>query len=392
MTNQNNYAALRPAALLQRAEFSSGPCPKRPNWDIHNLNLDTMGRSHRSSIGKKTLSRAIELSKSTLNVPNDWLVGIVPASDTGAFEMAMWNMLGERGVDALAWESFGKDWVKDIQSELKLEDVRVFTADYGQLPDLTKIDFSRDVTFTWNGTTSGVRVPNGDFIPSDREGLVFCDATSAVYGHDLDWDKLDVVTWSWQKALGSEGAHGMLMLSPRAVNRLENYSTDRPLPKIFRIKKGNKVNASIFEGATINTPSMLAVADFIDALEWVEKIGGCSATQARAKANYDVIDAWVEKSPWIDFLAENANERSYTSVCLKFVAPEFTALDNNAQSAFAKAIVKRLEKEKAAYDIGSYRDAPTGLRIWCGPTVEPRDLECLTQWINWAYNEELSSL
>ena len=387
MTKQNTAPAVKPVNTPACPNFSSGPCPKRPGWDISKLKLDTMGRSHRAKVGKDALKAAIDKAASTLGVPDDWKVGIVPASDTGAFEMAMWSMLGERGVDALAWESFGSGWVTDAQKQLKLEDLRILKAGYGALPNLDEVDFSRDVLFTWNGTTSGVKVPNGDFIPSDREGLVFCDATSAVYAQDMPWDKLDVVTWSWQKALGSEGGHGMLMLSPRAVERLESYTPDRALPKIFRLTKGGKLIDGIFKGATINTPSMLAVSDFLDAIEWVETVGGAQGTIKRANDNFAVIEQWVAQTDWVDFLAEKEETRSNSSVCLSFVSDSFTALSEEDQAAFAKKFVKLLEEEGVAYDIGAYRDAPAGLRIWCGPTVEASDLQALTPWLDWAYNE-----
>ncbi|MEO0919458.1 MAG: phosphoserine transaminase, partial [Pseudomonadota bacterium] len=364
----------------------------RPGWSADQLDAASLGRSHRAKIGKSKLKEAIELTREVLRVPADYKIGIVPASDTGAFEMAMWTMLGERGVDLLAWESFGAGWVTDAVKQLKLPDQRTITADYGVLPDLGEIDFSRDVVFTWNGTTSGVRVPNGDFIPADREGLTLCDATSAAFAQDLDFAKLDVVTFSWQKVLGGEGAHGVLILSPRAVERLESYTPAWPLPKIFRLTKGGKLIDGIFEGATINTPSMLCVEDYLDALNWAKSVGGLEGLQARADANFAAIQSYVDQADWLENLAVDPATRSNTSVCLKFVDPAVTALPEAEQAAFAKGIVSLLDKQGVAYDIGAYRDAPPGLRIWAGGTVETSDLEALMPWIGWAFEQQLATL
>ncbi|HEX6861095.1 MAG TPA: phosphoserine transaminase [Caulobacteraceae bacterium] len=372
---------LRPA----RPEFSSGPCAKRPGWTPENLGNAVLGRSHRSKIGKARLKEAIDRTRAVLQVPDDFLIGIVPGSDTGAVEMAMWSMLGPRPVQLLAFESFGKDWVTDVTKQLKLPNVEVLDAPYGRLPDLTKVRADADLVFTWNGTTSGVRVPNADFIPADREGIVICDATSAAFAQKLDWAKLDVVTFSWQKALGGEGAHGMLILGPRAVARLESYTPAWPMPKLFRMTKAGKVTLDLFEGATINTPSMLAVEDAIDALKWAESIGGLAGMQGRADANLKVLEDWVAKTGWVDFLAEDKAIRSNTSVCLKVVDPKITALSDDAQADFAKKLAGVLEKEGVAYDIAGYRDAPAGLRIWCGATVEASDLKALTPWLDWAF-------
>ncbi|MAW86157.1 MAG: phosphoserine transaminase [Phyllobacteriaceae bacterium] len=379
---------MRPA----NPNFSSGPCAKRPGWSLEALADAALGRSHRAKIGKAKLAEAIELTRAVLNVPADYRIGIVPASDTGAVEMAMWSLLGERGVDMVAWESFGAGWVTDAVKQLKLEDVRKFEAGYGDLPDLSAIDFDRDVVFTWNGTTSGVRVPNGDFIPADRKGLTICDATSAAFAQDLAFDKLDVVTFSWQKVLGGEAAHGMLILSPRAVARLESYQPKWPLPKIFRMTKGGKLIEGIFKGETINTPSMLAVEDYLDALKWAQSIGGLPALIARADANAKVINDFAEKSGWLANLAKDPATRSNTSVCLTITDPEITALDADAQAAFAKALVSALDKEGVAHDIGAYRDAPSGLRIWAGATVEASDLEALMPWLEWAFRTQKAAL
>jgi phosphoserine aminotransferase len=372
---------LRPA----RPEFSSGPCAKRPGWDTQNLNNAVLGRSHRSKIGKARLKEAIDRTRAVLKVPDDFLIGIVPGSDTGAVEMAMWSMLGARPVQLLAFESFGKDWVTDVTKQLKLPNVEVLDAPYGQLPDTSKVRPDADLVFTWNGTTSGVRVPNADFISADREGIVICDATSAAFAQKLEWDKLDAVTFSWQKALGGEGAHGVLILSPRAVARLESYTPAWPMPKLFRMTKGGKVSLDIFEGATINTPSMLCVEDAIDALKWAEGIGGLAEMQGRADRNLAALERWVEKTGWVDFLAEDKAIRSNTSVCLKVVDPKITGLSDDAQADFAKKLAGVLEKEGVALDIGGYRDAPAGLRIWCGATVETSDVEALTPWLDWAF-------
>jgi len=374
----------KPAMRPARAEFSSGPCAKRPGWTPENLTNAVLGRSHRSKLGKARLKDAIDRTRQVLQVPDDYLIGIVPGSDTGAVEMAMWSMLGARPVQLLAFESFGKDWVTDVTKQLKIE-AEVLSAPYGELPDLSKVRKDADLVFTWNGTTSGVRVPNGDFIADDREGVTICDATSAAFAQDLPWAKLDVVTFSWQKALGGEAAHGVLILSPHAVARLESYAPAWPMPKLFRMTKGGKVNLEIFEGATINTPSMLCVEDAIDALKWAERIGGLTEMRRRADANLDVLARWVEKTPWVEFLAADPATRSNTSVCLKVVDPKVTALDEAAQADFAKKLAAALEKEGVALDIGGYRDAPPGLRIWCGATVETSDLEALTPWLDWAF-------
>ena len=381
-----------PAVKPANPNFSSGPCAKRPGWTLDALANALVGRSHRAKPAKARIEKAITLTRELLEVPADYLIGIVPASDTGAVEMALWSMLGARPVDMLAWESFGEGWVTDVQKQLKLADARIIKAPYGQLPDLTQVDFSHDVVFTWNGTTSGVRVPNADWIPADREGLTFCDATSAAFAQNLDFSKLDVVTFSWQKALGGEAAHGILILSPRAVERLETFKPDRPLPKIFRMTKGGKLMADIFEGATINTVSMLCVEDAVDAMEWGKSIGGLKAMQARADANFKVLSDWVEKSDWAAFLAEKPETRSNTSVCLVIKDAAITGLDDDKQAAFAKAIVSRLDKAGVAYDIGGYRDAPTGLRIWAGSTIEASDLKALVGWLDFAFATEKAAL
>lgn len=375
----------KPAVRPANAHFSSGPCAKRPGYSLTHLENAVLGRSHRSGVGKARLKLAIEKTKSILGIPDDYLVGIMPASDTGAFEAAMWSLLGSRGVDVLAFESFGKGWVTDITKQLKLDDVRVLDADYGTLPDLASVDFSRDVVLTWNGTTSGVRVPNGDWIAADREGLTLVDATSAVFAQEIPWDKVDVLTFSWQKVMGGEGQHGMLVLSPRAVARLESYTPPWPMPKIFRLTKGGKIIDGIFTGATINTPSMLALEDYIDGLTWLESIGGLDAAIARADQNAKVLNDWMDRTDWIANLADSPETASNTSVCLKIVDETVGALDGDAQAAFAKRIVKLLEEEGTALDIGSYRDAPAGLRIWAGATVEASDLEALTAWLDWAF-------
>jgi phosphoserine aminotransferase len=372
--------------------FSSGPCAKRPGWSLQALTDAVLGRSHRSKIGKAKLKRAIDLTREVLEAPADYRIGIVPASDTGAVEMALWSLLGPRPVTMLAWESFGEGWVSDVQKELKLKDVTVLKAPYGALPDLAKVDSNSDVVFTWNGTTSGARVPNADWIKADRQGLTICDATSAAFAQKLDWKKLDVVTFSWQKALGGEAAHGMIVLSPRAVARLESHTPAWPLPKIFRMTKGGKLNEEIFEGATINTPSMLCVEDYLDTLSWGKSIGGLNALMARADANAGAIAEWVARTPWIEFLASDPAIRSNTSVCLKVVDPAVLKLAPDAQAKFVKGIAVALEKEGIAYDIDAYRDAPSGLRIWCGATVEQADVEALTLWLDWAYAEAKAAL
>ena len=365
--------------------FSSGPCAKRPGWSPQALSDAVLGRSHRSKIGKAKLKRAIDLTREVLQVPADYRIGIVPASDTGAVEMVLWSLLGPRPVTMLAWESFGEGWVSDVVKELKLKDATVLRAPYGELPDLSAIDPSHDVVFTWNGTTSGVRVPNADWIAADRQGLAICDATSAAFAQPLDWPKLDVVTFSWQKVLGGEAAHGMLILSPRAVARLESYSPSWPVPKIFRMTKGGKLIEGIFQGETINTPSMLCVEDYLDTLAWAQSIGGLKALNARADANAKAVADWVAHTDWIDFLAHDPALRSNTSVCLKVVDPAVSRLPADAQAAFVKSLAAALEKEGVAYDVDAYRDAPPGLRIWCGSTIERSDVEALTQWLDWAH-------
>ncbi len=372
--------------------FSSGPCSKRPGWTLDALSDAALGRSHRAKIGKAKLKQAIDLTREILNVPADYRIGIVPASDTGAVEMALWSLLGERGVDILAWESFGAGWVTDVTKQLKLADVRRFESDYGLLPNLDEVDFDRDVVFTWNGTTSGVRVENADFIPADRQGLTICDATSAAFAQELDFSKLDVVTFSWQKVLGGEGGHGILILSPRAVARLENYVPAWPLPKIFRLTKGSKLIEGIFVGETINTPSMLCVEDYIDALNWAKSLGGLKALIARANANAKVIFDFVDANAWIANLAIKDETRSNTSVCLKIVDESVVALDADAQAAFAKGMVSALEKEGVAFDIGAYRDAPSGLRVWAGATIEQADMQALMPWLTWAFETQKATL
>ena len=368
----------RPASRPARAHFSSGPCAKRPGWTPDQLATESLGRSHRSKIGKARLKLAIQLTREVLQVPDTHLIGIVPASDTGAYEMAMWTMLGARPVTMTAWESFGEGWVTDAVKQLKLTDCTVVNAQYGELPDLTRIPQSHDIGFTWNGTTSGVRVPNGDWIRDDREGLMLCDATSAVFAQELPWAKLDVVTYSWQKVLGGEGGHGMLILGPRAVERLESYTPPWPLPKIFRLTSKGKLIAGIFEGETINTPSMLAVEDYIDALTWAQGIGGLQELYARADGNAAALDRWVEATPWVEHLAKEPGTRSNTSVCLTLpgAAPDVP-----------KAMAALLEKEGVAFDIGGYRDAPPGLRVWCGATVDTADVVALGPWLEWAYEQ-----
>ena len=382
----------KPATRPNCANFSSGPCAKRPGWTLEALKSAALGRSHRSKLGKAKLADVIERTRKVLAIPADYRIGIVPASDTGAVEMAMWSLLGARGVDLLSWESFGDGWVTDAVKQLKLKDARTLKAGYGALPDLKSVDFDNDVLFTWNGTTSGVRVPNGDWIPADRKGLTICDATSAAFAMKLPWDKLDVTTWSWQKVLGGEGQHGMLVLSPRAAERLTTYTPAWPLPKIFRLTQGGKLIEGVFKGETINTPSMLAVEDAIDGLAWAESLGGLSALIARSEKNLAAIEAWATRTPWVGFLAEDKAIRSCTSVCLVIKDPAVTALDAEAKAAFSKKMVAALEAEKVAYDIDAYRDAPPGLRIWAGATVETADLEALFPWLEWAFAEAKASL
>ena len=382
----------KPTVRPRVPHFSSGPCAKRPGWSLQALSDAFLGRSHRSKPGKAKLKRAIDLTREVLQVPADYRIGIVPASDTGAVEMALWSLLGPRPVTMLAWESFGEGWVSDVAKQLKLKNASVLKADYGELPDLGKIDPNNDIVFTWNGTTSGVRVPNADWIAADRTGLSICDATSAAFAQALDWPKLDVCTFSWQKALGGEAAHGMLILSPRAVARLEGYTPPWPLPKIFRMTKGGALIEGIFHGETINTPSMLCVEDYLDALEWAKATGGLAALRARTDANAGVIADWVARTSWVDFLAHDPSVRSNTSVCLKVVDPAVNRLSREAQTAFSKTIAAALEDEGVAYDTAAYRDAPPGLRIWCGSTVERTDLEVLTPWLDWAFAKAKDSL
>jgi len=378
---------MKPTTLPKNPSFSSGPCAKRPGWNLDGLKDAAVGRSHRSKIAKTKLVEVIERSKKVLGIPSDYVLGIVPASDTGAIEMALWSLLGERGVDVLAWESFGSSWASDCKGQLKLTDLRVIKADYGKLPDLTQADWNRDVVFTWNGTTSGVRVANGDWIAADRKGLAICDATSAAFAMDVAWSKLDVVTWSWQKVLGGEGAHGMIALSPRAVARLQSFTPPRPLPKIFQLSKGGKLIDGIFQGETINTVSLLCVEDALDGLKWAESIGGLQGLMTRSKANLAAIEAWVAKSSWVGFLAADPATRSNTSICLKVADPAYTALSAEGQEKHVKTIVSTLDKAGAAYDIGAYRDAPPGLRVWGGATVETADIQALLPWLDWAYGE-----
>lgn len=376
----------KPSQRPSNPRFSSGPCAKRPGWNPDAIGDAFLGRSHRSKEGKARLKLAISKTRELLGLPADYHIGIMPGSDTGAFEAALWSLLGARGVDVLAWESFGKGWVTDVVKHLRVEDVRVIEADYGTLPDLGAVDFSRDVVFTWNGTTSGVRVPDGRWIADNREGLTLIDATSAIFAQPIDWAKADVVTYSWQKVLGGEGAHGMLILSPRAVARLESHTPPWPLPKLFRLVKKGKVDAAIFEGETINTPSMLCVEDYLDALAWAETVDGLQGLMARANANAGVLFDWIARTPWVANLAIDPATRSNTSVCLKIVDPEVLALPAAEQAAFVKALALRLEAEGVAFDIGSYRDAPPGLRIWTGATVETGDLVALTPWLDWAFS------
>ena len=383
---------MKPTHRPRRPHFSSGPCAKRPGWTPGALDQALVGRSHRSKPGKAKLREAIDRTRVLLGVPDDHRIAIVPASDTGAMEMAMWSLLGARPVDMLAWESFGQGWVTDVAKQLKLDDARIMTADYGRIVDLSAVDPDHDVVFTWNGTTSGVKVPDGEWIADDRAGLTICDATSAAFAMDLPWPKLDVVTYSWQKVLGGEAAHGVLIVSPRAVERLESYTPPWPLPKIFRLTKGGKLIEGVFEGATINTPSLLCVEDYLDALAWADGVGGLAGLIGRAEGNLAVLEAWVANTGWVDFLAADKAIRSSTSVCLKIVDPWFASLDADAQAAVPKKVAGLLDAEGVAHDIGGYRDAPPGLRIWCGGTVERADLEALTPWLDWAYEQVKSEL
>jgi phosphoserine aminotransferase len=384
--------ALKPALRPANPQFSSGPCAKFPGWSLDHLKGAALGRSHRAKPGKAKLQEAIDKTRAVLGVPDSHLIGIVPASDTGAVEMAMWSLLGQRGVDMVAWESFGEGWITDAVKQLKLADCRSITAPYGRLPDLSSIDFGRDVVFTWNGTTSGVRVPDAGFIPADRKGLTICDATSSAFAQDMDFSKLDVVTFSWQKVLGGEAAHGMLILGPRAVERLVTYKPAWPLPKIFRLTSGGKLIDGIFKGETINTPSMLCVEDYIAALDWAASIGGLRGLMARADANAAALNAFVDARPWIANLAEVEATRSNTSVCLKIIDPDVLALDAEGQAAFAKGMTSLLEKENVALDAGAYRDAPPGLRIWCGSTVETSNVQALLPWLDWAFATQKAAL
>ncbi|WP_340109140.1 phosphoserine transaminase [Pikeienuella sp. HZG-20] len=383
----------KPHGKPVRPEFSSGPCPKHPDWSLEAVAAKAfLGRSHRAAGPKAQLKAAVDRTAALLGVPEGYRVGVTPASDTGAVEMALWGLLGPRPVDVLVWESFGAGWAANVQKQLKLDDVNILKAEYGALPDLSAVRPEADVVFTWNGTTSGARIPNADWIAADRAGLTICDATSAAFAQGLDWPKLDVVTFSWQKVLGGEGAHGVIVLSPRAVERLESFTPDRPLPKIFRLTKGGALIEGVFRGETINTPSMLAVADYIDALDWAERVGGLPALRARADANFAALQGWVDRTSWIENLVAAPANRSNTSVCLRITDPEVAALDDAAQRAFCKRMVARLEAEEAAYDIGGYRDAPPGLRIWCGATVDTADIEALTPWLDWAFAAEKAAL
>ncbi len=378
---------MKPTVKPNNPCFSSGPCAKRPGWTLDALKGAALGRSHRAKIGKQKLKEVIDRSKALLGIPEDYVLGIVPASDTGAVEMALWSLLGPRPVEVLVWESFGKGWAGDAKKQLKLADLNVTEVGYGELPDLSKVDWAKDVIFTWNGTTSGVRVPNADWIPDNREGLAICDATSAVFAMNVPFNKLDVVTWSWQKVLGGEGGHGMIALSPRAVERLTTYKPDRPLPKIFQMTKDGKLIDGIFVGDTINTPSMLCVEDAIDGLKWAESIGGLSALVKRSEENLSILTEWASKSPWITFLCADTKSRSCTSICFKITDPWYLGLNEEAQQKAAKDLVALLDKEAVAYDIGAYRDAPAGLRIWGGATIEPSDTKALTPWLDWAWAE-----
>jgi phosphoserine aminotransferase len=378
---------MRPTTLPTNPCFSSGPCAKRPGWSLDALKDAFLGRSHRAKHGTAKLREVIERSKSILEIPSEFVLGIVPASDTGAIEMALWSLLGARGVDVVAWESFGSGWANDCKTQLKLSDLRVLQAGYGKLPPLSEVDWQHDVIFTWNGTTSGVKVPDADWIPYDREGLAICDATSATFAMEIPWQKLDVVTWSWQKVLGGEGAHGMIALSPRAVHRLENFTPPRPLPKIFQLTKGGKLITGIFQGETINTPSLLCVEDALDGLKWAESVGSLKGLIARSTANFKTINDWVGKSSWAGFLAEDPSTRSNTSICLRVKDPVYTQLSVENQARHVKSIVSALDQAGAAYDIGAYRDAPPGFRIWGGATVESGDIAALLPWLDWAYDE-----
>jgi len=377
----------KPGVYPENPNFSSGPCTKRAKWDVNILHQALVGRSHRSKQGKAKIKEAIELTREILQIPEDYRIGIITGSNTGAFEAALWSVLGERGVDVFAWESFGFGWVTDITKQLKLEDIRVFKEDYGKIPDLTQADCDRDIVFVWNGTTSGVRVANADWIQNDRGGLTICDATSGAFAYELPWDKLDITTLSWQKVMGGEAGHGMIILSPRAVARLENYTPSWPLPKIFRMIKNGKLDEKMFVDSPINTPSMLCVEDYIDTLKWADSIGGLTGLVGRVKDNFTTLANWVQSTDWIDFLAKDKDFRSYTSVCLKVTAPWFLELPEEEQAAVIKKITGLLDQEGVAYDIGAYRDAPSGFRVWCCATVETKDIQALTNWLNWAYQQ-----
>ena len=388
MTSQPTKPQVRPA----NPRFSSGPCSKYPGWSLDALKNAPLGFSHRAKVGKSRLKQAIDETKALLELPQDYRVAVVPASDTGAVEMCLWSMLGARPVDVFAWEAFSKDWVTDVVKQLKLKDANVYTADYGKLPDLSQANPKHDIVFAWNGTTSGVRVPNGDWIADDREGLTICDATSAVFAQDMAWEKLDVITYSWQKVLGGEAAHGMLILSPKAVERLESFTPDRALPKLFRMTKNGKINEALFEGATINTPSMLCVEDYLAALNWARSVGGQAGMIDRANKNAAALSAWIEKTAWADFLAEEPATRTNTGVCVKITDPDFIAADEQTRYAVCKDLAGLLEKEGVAYDINGYRDAPPGLRIWCGSTVETADIEALCPWLDYAWAQVKATL
>lgn len=382
---------VKPVTKPNCPNFSSGPCAKRPGWALDVLKNAYIGRSHRAAGGKAKLKEVIDYHRKTLSIPDDYLIAIVPASDTGAIEMAMWSMLGERGVDVLVWENFSNDWMIDVVNQLKIPDARTFKADYGQIPDLTQIDTDRDVVFVWNGTTSGVRLPHTDWIKAERKGLTFCDATSAVYAYEMDWSKLDITTWSWQKVLGGEAAHGMLVLSPRAVQRLTSYKPDRALPKIFRMTKKSELNEGLFKGETINTPSLLAVEDCLDALKWVDTLGGWKATEKRCLENLKVVENWVAKTSWAEFLPASEDIRSRTSICIKIVDPWFNGFDEDTQKSMIKDMTKLLDKENAGYDLAHYATAPAGFRLWGGATVEASDMSSVLPWIDWAYHEVKAS-
>ena len=382
----------RPLVKPIRPEFSSGPCAKRPGWSLNILKESSLGRSHRHKVCKNKLKEVIDLTKSILKVPDDYLVGIVPGSDTGAIEIAMWNILGLKPVTMLVWDSFGADWAKDIQLELKLKDLDIIKEDYGKLPNLNSFDFNGDIVFNWNGTTAGVRVPNGDWIKNSRDGLTICDATSAAFAMDIDWSKLDVGTFSWQKSLGGEAGHGMIILSPKAVDRINTYNPNWPIPKLFQLKKNNKINLDIFSGSTINTPSMMCVEDFLDVLIWSEEIGGVEELIRRSEDNLNVIKDWVSSSTWANFLCEDLNNLSNTSICLKLIDSKLNTKSIETKNLIEKNIIKLLEENNVAFDIGSYRSAPPGLRIWGGPTVENEDIKKLLPWLDWAYDKSLSDL